>query len=170
MLPPKTRQALNFWTDCYKAGVRFTIEDGKAMPERCLCYADRIDSEIGFGRFGEFMDWMPVEPEPWMVDGVLANQEGLAALLLQNPPKPYDKFFYHLLCKDYECDPIREHAARSGIDIGWVSVDGGCFLMYNGKWKNKIDEKKDIWEIGVSKGWKTPLMPPILNGIGKIEI
>lgn len=141
------------------------------MPSACLCYADRTDPENGFGRFGEFMDCMAIEPEPWMVEGVLANQEGLAALLLQNPPKPYDKYFYHLLCKDYECDPIREHAARAGLDINWIGVDGGNFLIYNGKWKNKNDKTGD-WEIGVSKGWKTPVMPPILirAGIGKIEI
>jgi len=147
------------------------------MPEVAWNYSMRIDLEIGFGQFGMFPDPEPVEPARWIVDGVIEHQKELAKLLMQNPPEPYAKYFYHLLVKDYEAEPIREHAARNGYDINWVGVDGGNFLLYNGKWIEKPPEgggdkkkKNAVVDLSKSKGWKTPDLSPVLIGIKRIEI
>lgn len=176
MFSQTLRPALTFWANCYKSGVRLTIRNGRAMPERAWHYSLRIDPEIGFGQFGVFPSPEPVEPTRWIVDGVIEHQKELAKLLMQNPPEPYAKYFYHLLVKDYEAEPIREHAARNGHDINWAGVEGGNFLLYNGKWQEKPpeggDKKKKHIEVDLSKskGWKTPDLSPVLRGIKKIEI
>ena len=125
------RDALSFWVDCYKAGVRITMTDGRLYfwrsPIVPVCRIEAMQA------FGVFPDDEPVAPQPWMVDGVREFNGRLTALLSQNPPKQFARFFYHLLVLEHEAQHIERAAMAGGHDVRAIAVNGGQFLVYGGK-------------------------------------
>lgn len=125
------REVLSFWTNCYKAGVRIVMTDGRLFFWRSpIAPVMRIEATQAFG---VFPDDTPAEPEPWMVDGVREFNGRLTALLSQNPPKQFARFFYHLLVLEHEAQHIEHAAMAGGHDVRAIAVNGGQFLVYGGK-------------------------------------
>lgn len=150
------REVLSFWTNCYKAGVRITLTDGRLFFWRSpIVPAMRIEATCAFG---VFPDDMPAEPEPWMIDGVRAFNGRLVELLSQNPPKQFGRFFYHLLVLEHEAVHIERSAMAAGYDIHAVGVDGGQFLVYGGT--RAPEQPKSA----------APPLPPILSSYRGIMI
>lgn len=150
------REALKFWVDCYKAGVQITMTDGRLFfwrsPQSPVVRIEALHA------FGVFPDQQPAEPVQWMVDGIAAHGAALAELLCQNPPKPFGRFFYHLLVLEHEALHIERAAMAAGYDIHAVGVDGGQFLIYGGT--RQPEQPKSA----------APTLPPILSNYRGITI
>lgn len=129
------RSALNWWAHQYRLGVRITIGNGQFVFTRSMLPWQRMET---FGKLGQFPK--PVELPALPV--LEAHAPALRLMLQQTAPPRYAPYFYHLLSKDHELDPIEDSAHQMLENILGIGCDGGYFLAYYGRQPVAPDQKE----------------------------
>lgn len=127
------RSALNWWAGCYRDGCRITLEDGQYTFTQAMMPWRRLET---FGRFGRFPETAPVAAPA----GIEAHDEALRLLLSQKAPNPLAPYFFHLLDKAYELDPIEDWAGQNSHKIHGIGTQGGYFLVNYGRRREAVEK------------------------------
>lgn len=123
--------ARRFWNAAYVAGCRITFGDGRLVFERSESPLLRI--QRAGNAFGVFPSGEPVEPEPWILDGIEEHNGTLITWLSQLWPAQLNRFAWHVLVLEHELIPLTHYAAKLGHRVdGWCAV-GGWIPHYWGK-------------------------------------
>lgn len=119
-----------FWNAAYVAGTRITFHDQRFHFERAELPLVRIVS--AGNRFGVFPKAEPVEPAPWILDGIEEHNGALVDWLSAAWPKALTRFAWQMLVLEYELRPLTRYAATLGHFVdGWAG-EGGWIPSYGG--------------------------------------
>lgn len=132
------RSALNWWAHVYKLGTRITMLDGQFVFTRSMLTWQRLET---FGKFGEFPKPAPVELPDHFQPDLDKHMPALRLFLQQPAPDRYVPYFYHLLNKDYELEPIEDSAHQTLENLLGIGCDGGYFLVYYGRRSMSPEQK-----------------------------
>ena len=120
-----------FWNAAYVGGCRVTFSAGDFHFHRSELPLVRI--QRAGNAFGVFSKPEPVDPEPWVLDGIEEHNGVLVAWLSESWPKVLERFAWHMLVLEHELIPLTLHAAKLGHHIdGWGGI-GGWIPYYGGK-------------------------------------
>lgn len=155
MITDITRTALRFWRSAYTAGIRITHNGDEYQFTKALNYWQRVEQ---FGAFGVFPKDEPVIVPEWVTEGIAKHDSELYRLLSQSFPSAYQRFAAHVLTLDFEVKPVVRHARSAGFDVGSVAMDGGHFLICNGK----CDRSNDTYQL--------PALPAILSHVKELRL
>lgn len=122
--------ARRFWNAAYIAGCRVTFSAGAFHFHRSELPLLRVQRHNN--SFGVFPAPEPVQPEPWVLDGIEEHNGLLIAWLSQSWPAALARFAWHVLIESQEFTPLLWHARSIGHKVSGWSGMGGWIPYYVG--------------------------------------
>ena len=141
----------HFWNAAYVTGTRITFSAGQFHFHAATPPLVRIQATGN--RFGVFPEPTPVDPLPWILDGVEEHTGKLIAWLSVEWPKRLQRFAQHVLVCDHELKPLMRFAASIGEQIdGWCG-QGGWIPAYHGP-TTRNGEYRPVELPAILKDWE----------------
>ncbi len=119
-----------FWNAAYHTGTRITFAGNTFHFHASTPPLVRLAS--AGNRFGVFPEPTPVDPLPWVLDGIEEHNGQLVAWLSVQWPKRLQAFAYHVLLEEHELRPLMRFAGSIGEHIGGWCGQGGWIPHYYG--------------------------------------
>lgn len=146
-------EARYFWNTAYVNGCRILYGDGRFTFERSLPPMLRV--RRSGNTFGVFPEPEPMEPTPWVLDGIEEHSVALVAWLSQEWPASLKKFAAHVLIENYEFTPLIWYARSIGHRVGGHCGIGGWIPYYAGRQPAQpIPDSAIVMLPPILAGWK----------------